>query len=88
MNITFTDRRGSTQRLGNISNGFVVQFRDKFHQNHSTDTPFLVGQTSNTYKPHGYEDKRPVTNLRTGQVSMVDPDRDVWVLRADVSLSY
>ena len=67
--------------LRNVHQGQIIKFVEKFHVNMSTCTPYMVGRVSDTYVPVEYKHqcKIPVMQMRTGNISFVDPDREVYL---------
>jgi hypothetical protein len=51
------------------------------------DDPFLVIEANCSYMPvEEYGTRRYVANLRTGKLSLVNSDRAVWFLNADLTI--
>ena len=73
--------------LHTVKSGSVVRFKHSFHQgNCNPEDIFLVNQVISGYRPQKaqYDCKLGVTNLRSGNLSYVERDREIEMLVAHV----
>ena len=75
--------------LADVQQGNCVVFEHVFHQKHAPGDIFIVGRIPRQYLSdrERCNDAIPVTNLRTGEMSMVRGDRCVARVSATVVLN-
>ena len=88
MRIISSDRERDWHRLGAYHAGTPVRFRRAFHDKHKQDDVFIVNAVCSSYRPDDYKytGKIAVTNLRTGDLAYVCPDRECTTIQAIVRL--
>ena len=79
----------STLPVGHVRHGTVVKFLQSFHPDHRVDQPYLVCTAPEGYRPEHdrFGSKVPVAHLRTGKISYVRANRDVYGFDAEVHIA-
>lgn len=81
----------STKRLEQQKAGTVVQFNKQFHQDYPPNDLYIVLDVCESYKDRsdkGFRtNKTGITNLSTGKLSFVDPQREVTIMNAEVKVN-
>jgi len=80
-------------KLDTVPEGEVVQLCGAVHNKHESDDYFIVNEVCGTYKPKSFASQRkyngdaiPVTNLRTGSLAYLDPDREIIAIDCALTL--
>lgn len=71
--------------LRNITRGCVVYFESQFHQDMTTDDPYLLIDAS-AYPNHDSQGRKAAVNLRNGKLSYLLGDKRVRIVDAEVCI--
>ena len=79
--------------LRDAIHGDVVQFCGALHNKHEHDDYFIVNEVCSTYRPERHLKRRSyasaaiaLTNLRTGSLAYLDPDREIIAIDCELQL--
>jgi hypothetical protein len=70
--------------------GTPVRFQTAFHEKHKPEDLFIVNAVCSSYRPKDYKytGKICVTNLRTGDIAYVEPDRSCVHVNCRVEMGH